>query len=67
MYGQGVPQDYREAFHWFSRAAEKHYLAGQASLGYLYEKGLGIPHDCDKALKYLTKPAKSLPFSRSRI
>ena len=45
----GIRQDEKEAFRWFSRAAEDGSLAAQAKLGFLYWSGRGAPKDVDKA------------------
>jgi len=45
----GIPQDEKEAFRWFSRAAENGSLAAQTKLGFLYNGGLGVPKDLNKA------------------
>jgi TPR repeat protein len=44
-----VSRDEREAFHWFSRAAEHGNLAAQAKLGSLYWAGRGVPKDINQA------------------
>lgn len=45
----GILQDEKEAFRWFSRAAEDGSLAAQAKLSFLYWNGRGVPRDVDKA------------------
>ena len=45
----GIPQDEKQAFRWFSRAAEDGSLAAQAKLGFLYWNGRGVPRDVNKA------------------
>jgi hypothetical protein len=44
-----VPQDERQAFRWFSAAAEGGNLAAQSKLGFLYWSGRGVPKDVNKA------------------
>lgn len=45
----GIWQDEKEAFRWFSRAAEDGNLKAQAKLGFLYWSGRGVPKDVNKA------------------
>jgi hypothetical protein len=45
----GVPQDEREAFRWFNKAAEDGSLPAQSKLGFLYWSGRGVPKDVNKA------------------
>ncbi|HET7892836.1 MAG TPA: GAF domain-containing protein [Candidatus Sulfotelmatobacter sp.] len=42
-------RDEKQAFRWFSRAAEHGSLAAQAKLGFLYWGGRGIPKDLNQA------------------
>jgi len=35
-YGQGIPQDYREAVKWYRLAAEMGSAGAQANLGMMY-------------------------------
>jgi hypothetical protein len=45
----GIEQDEKEAFRWFSNAAEHGNLAAQSKLGSLYWGGRGAPRDLNKA------------------
>jgi putative methionine-R-sulfoxide reductase with GAF domain len=45
----GLPRDEKQAFRWFSRAAENGSLAAQAKLGFLYWGGRGVPKDLNQA------------------
>lgn len=45
----GIVRDEKQAFHWFSRAAEHGSLAAQAKLGFLYWGGRGVPRDLNQA------------------
>jgi GAF domain-containing protein len=47
--GSDVPQDYAEAVHWFSQAAEKGHVLAQSTLGAYYWAGRGVPQDFNKA------------------
>jgi TPR repeat protein len=42
--------DYAEAFNWYSMAAESSHREAIYHIGLLYEKGLGIPQDYQKAI-----------------
>jgi uncharacterized protein len=44
-HGQGVPQDYSEAFKWYRFAADQGYGYAQNSLGILYAEGQGVSQD----------------------
>lgn len=43
--GYGVPQDYREAVRWWSRAAEQGNEVAQVCLEWCYENGYGVPQN----------------------
>ena len=45
----GIPQDEKAAFHWFSSAAEHGSLKAQSKLGFLYRQGRVVPQDLNKA------------------
>jgi len=47
--GEGVPQDYTQAAHWFSLAAEQGHVVAQATLGAYYWAGRGVTQDLSKA------------------
>ncbi|HEX4783980.1 MAG TPA: GAF domain-containing protein [Candidatus Sulfotelmatobacter sp.] len=44
-----LARDEKQAFRWFSRAAEHGNLAAQAKLGFLYWGGRGVPKDLNQA------------------
>ncbi|MGV7230061.1 MAG: tetratricopeptide repeat protein, partial [Nitrospirales bacterium] len=48
--GQGVPQDFQEAFRWYYLAAAQGDASTQNVLGMLYEYGQGVPQDYPQAL-----------------
>ena len=56
-YGQGVPQDYKQAAHWFTKAAEQGDVVAQNNLGVLYANGQGVSQDYKKAVRWYTKAA----------
>lgn len=43
--GQGVPQDYKQALHWYKMAAEQGHAGAQHNLGCVYAKGQGVTQD----------------------
>lgn len=44
-YGQGVPQDYKEAVKWYRMAAAQGAVDAQETLGLMYMDGTGVPQD----------------------
>jgi TPR repeat protein len=51
--GQGVSQNRKLAFQWYTKAASKGHRTAQYSLGLYYSKGLeGVPQDFEKAQSY---------------
>ena len=57
-FGEGVPQDYKEAVKWFTKAAEQGDAKAQYNLGNKYRKGEGVPQDYKEAVKWFTKAAE---------
>jgi len=55
--GQGVEQDYKEAFKWFSKAADQGDASAQYFLGGMYYSGEGVEQDYKQAFKWHTKAA----------
>ena len=43
--GEGVTEDDKEAFKWFSLAASQGYAKAQNNLGYMYDLGEGVAQD----------------------
>src|SRR3569623_418123 len=54
--GQGR-QDYREAAHWFSLAAENDDGYAELNLGVMYEKGWGVPQNLQRAKQLYARAA----------
>ena len=52
--GTGVSQDYKQAAHWFTKAAEQGPTAAQYNLGLMYERGLGVPKNYKKAYMWIS-------------
>ena len=56
-YGEGVTQDYEEAFRWYQKAAERGLANAQFNLGWMYRKGEGVMQDNQQAVKWYRKAA----------
>jgi len=50
--GEGVPQNYTEAYRWFAKAAERGNPAGQYRIGQMYAQGLGVLRDDAEAVRW---------------
>jgi hypothetical protein len=50
-------KDYVEAMRWYRQAADQGNATAQTHVGYLYEKGLGVPQDYNEALNWYRKAA----------
>ena len=61
--GSGQPPDYAQAAFWFKRASEAGNKRAQQNLGHLYELGLGVDLDREKALN-LYRRASAVPGER---
>ena len=48
---EGVEQDYREAFHWYQRAARCGYTMAKIKLALLLYRGRGVKQDLPRAFK----------------
>lgn len=51
-------EKYREAFRLFRQSAEQGNASAQLNVGYLYDKGLGVPQDHKKAFKWYRMAAE---------
>src|SRR4051812_38446697 len=56
--GDGVPQDYKEAAHWFRLAADQGNALAQFNLGYLYFAGQGVTQDHKEAVRWYRMAAE---------
>ena len=56
--GQGVPQDYKQAVKWYTKAAEQGNAEAQYNLALVYANGQGVPQDYKQAAKWYTKAAE---------
>ena len=57
-FGDGVPEDHKEAVKSFRKAAEQGHAGAQFILGHMYEKGKGVPEDHKEAAKLYRKAAE---------
>ena len=55
--GEGVPQDFTQAFYWTRKAADQGNPDAQANLGMAYFKGDGVERDFAEAAKWLREAA----------
>ncbi len=52
-----VPQDYKEALKWFTKAAERGVPVAQFNVGVMYSQGQGVARDDAEAVKWYRKAA----------
>ncbi|GHU02078.1 hypothetical protein FACS1894186_6070 [Alphaproteobacteria bacterium] len=55
--GEGVPQDFAKAAHWYQKAADQRYAMAQNALGNMYDNGDGVPQDNAQAVCWYQKAA----------
>lgn len=55
--GRGVTQDFKQAEHWYRKAAEQNFIWAQYALGNLYERGEGVAQDYAQAADWYAKAA----------
>ena len=51
--------DYKEAVHWYEKAAKKEHVEAAMHLALLYAQGKGVEKDDKKAFFYMNQAAKS--------
>ena len=56
--GEGWPQDFKQAFFWFSKAAEQGNAEAQYNLGIMYDNGEGVPEDNVQAVAWYRQAAE---------
>lgn len=59
LYGDGVNQDFAEAFRWFYKANEQGSSVAQAGIGLMYAQGYGVSQDNTEAAKWYLKAAEN--------
>jgi len=47
--GEGVPENYAEAFKWYRKAADQGLALAQSNLGLMYGTGKGVPENSIRA------------------
>jgi len=52
LRGDGVEQDFKEAFKWYSLSAKQGHQRAQFDLGVMYDNGEGVPQDYKEAIKW---------------
>ena len=45
FHGEGVPQDYKQAAKWYTKAAGQGHASAQTNLGTMYANGEGVPQN----------------------
>jgi len=58
LTGNGTAADLPQALAWFRKAADKHVLEAEVSLGKLYYQGLGTTQDYGEASRWFRKAAE---------
>ena len=56
--GNGVPENDKKAFYWYSKAAAQGHAKAQYQVGKSYKSGKGAEKNITKAVEYFTKAAK---------
>ncbi|MBQ3450201.1 MAG: sel1 repeat family protein [Synergistaceae bacterium] len=51
-HGDGVKQDYKEAFKYYMRSAEQGYDGAMCNIGLMYSRGYGVPQSYKEAAKW---------------
>ena len=64
--GEGVPQNYDQAFNWFEKAAKQGHIKSAHNIALLYEKGRGAPQDYNQAVNWY-KRAVSAGYADSQL
>ena len=52
-FGEGVPQDYKQALYWYKKSAEQGYAKAQFNLGLMYDSGKGVIQDYIEAYAWI--------------
>jgi len=56
--GQGVEQNFDDAFQWFCQAAERGHLEAAYQLGQSYSYGIYAAQDYDQAIRWFRQAAE---------
>lgn len=57
--GEGIDQNWENAFYWYSESAENGCALGQYSLGWMYENGVFIAKNMSEAVRWYFEAAKN--------
>ena len=63
--GQGVEQDYKQAYIWFRKAERYGRTDAQYKLGLMYEQGLGLKKNDRKAARLVSQGSQCWISARS--
>lgn len=55
FYGNGMPEDSREAFKWFQKAADRDYKEAQRAVAAMYQFGNGVEANEQRAFYWLSR------------
>ncbi len=55
--GEGIKQDFEQAFHWYKKAAVQGDSYAQYNLGWLYSNGKGVKQNYEQAVHWYKKAA----------
>jgi len=58
MYGEGAPQDYKQAANWYLESAEQGNVDAQYALGLMCSRGDGVPQDYRRSADWYRKSAE---------
>ncbi len=64
---EGVPQDDKQAVHWYTKSAEQGFAAAQYNLGMMYAEGKGVPQDDKQAVHWSPNLQSKVLRGRSLI
>ncbi len=56
--GKGIRQDFKQAAHWYTKAATRGFALAQYRLATLYERGLGVDKDLGRAKIWYERAAR---------
>ena len=57
-FGHGIPQDFEQTIHWWTKAAEQGETRAQYELGIAYDNGYGVDQDRAQAFYWFTQAAE---------
>jgi TPR repeat protein len=68
LNGEGMPQNYKQAAYWLTKAADQGFALAQFNLGFMYDNGEGVSQDYEKALDwYLIMSARVSSKTMKRL